>query len=179
MKYWAKDFLLIILFVAIGLCGLYLLFGVGSLFGPDRGSWDKVNIDWDYGSIVVDDAAGDVTYAQSFTSLYTKDAIACKDYQITVSFPAGVTLMAYFFDENDAFVSSKEIGELGKRIVVGEVPESATCMRLCLTPDGGNDIFKMPLLDIGNVMQKWKYSGYVKLEINNSTKPSVDDVNGV
>lgn len=168
LPYWVVDTLRCALIVVIGLLVIWLLFSVGSLFGPDEGSWQKVNIDWDYGSIVPNSDDSDVIYSSGFDALYTKDLIECTGYEITVSFPAGVTLEVHYFDADDVYICTKTIAE--ERFVSlkpgdDEIPEGAAGIRLCLTPDSGDD-FELGL-GLGNVMKKWKYSGYVKLSVTN------------
>lgn len=168
LPYWASDAIKCGLIVAVGLLLIWLLFSVGSLFGPDEGSWQKVNIDWDYGSIVFNEEDAVASYSSGFDSLYTKDLIECTGYEIAVSFPAGVKLVVYYFDANDNVVSYRTIA--GERFVSlkpgdDEIPAASVGIRLCLTPDSGED-FELGL-GLGNVMKKWKYSGYVKLSVTN------------
>lgn len=168
LPYWAFDAIKCSLIVAVGLLVIWLLFSVGSLFGPDEGSWQKVNIDWDYGAIVVDNEEGSVSFSSGFDSLYTKDLIECTGYEIAVSFPAGVTLDVHFFDAEDNYLGSSTIAD--ERFVLIRPGDStfgagAVGVRLCLTPDNGED-FELGL-GLGNVMKKWKYSGYVKLSVTN------------
>ena len=182
LPYWAGKAIGCAIIFLVGLAVLAVLFSVGSLFGPDRGEWVKESIDWDYGSIVLNDSGDDVTYSSGFGSLYTKDSIPCTGYQITVSFPAGVNLKVYYFDVEDKCIGTKDINdERFVKFVPGsdELPEGVAAIRLCLTPDGGNDVFKMPYLNIGNIVQKWVYSDYVKLEITNSVKTTIDNVTGI
>lgn len=168
LPYWVVDTLRCALIVAIGLLVIWLLFSVGSLFGPDGDSWKTENIDWDYGSIVFNAEDGTASYSSGFDSLYTKDLIECTGYEITVSFPAGVKLDLYYFDANDKVVSYRTIAD--ERFVSlkpgdDEIPAAAVGIRLCLTPDNGAD-FELGL-GIGNLFQKWKYAGYVDLDITN------------
>lgn len=171
LPYWASDAIKCFLIVAVGLLVIWLLFSVGSLFGPDKGSWQKVNIDWDYGSIEAgfdENSNPIVDYVSGFDSLYTKDLIECTGYEITVSFPAGVTLEVHYFDADDVYIGTKTIAE--ERFVSlkpgdDEIPEAAAGIRLCLTPDSGEE-FELAL-GLGNVMKKWKYAGYVTLSVTN------------
>ena len=171
LPYWVVDTLRCALIVAIGLLVIWLLFSVGSLFGPDGDSWKTENIDWDYGSIKAgfdENSNPAVDYVSGFDSLYTKDLIECTGYEITVSFPAGVKLEVHYFDADDVYIGTKTIAD--ERFVSmkpgdDEIPADAVGIRLCLTPDSGAD-FELGL-GIGNLFQKWKYAGYVDLDITN------------
>lgn len=168
LPYWASDAIKCFLIVAVGLLVIWLLFSVGSLFGPDKGSWRKVNIDWDFGLIKANDDDTDIEYYSGFDGLYTKDLIKCSGFEISLSVPAGCTLKVFSFDENDVLNDIRVIDtERFVRILPGD-SFFADCeggIRLCLEPDNGDD-FELGL-GLGNVMKKWKYSGYVKLSVTN------------
>lgn len=166
LPYWASDAIKCLLIVAVGLFVIWLLFSVGSLFGPDKGSWQKVNIDWDFGSIVYDAEEGAVSYSSGFDALYTKDLIKCTGYEFTVSFPAGVTLYVFEFDANDNLLGTNSTENVRHfKADPGKLHPDAVGIRLCMIPDNGED-FELGL-GLGNVMKKWKYAGYVDLFVTN------------
>lgn len=166
LPYWVVDTLRCALIVAIGLLVIWLLFSVGSLFGPDEGSWQKVNIDWDFGAIVYDGDKIDATFSSGFNALYTKDLIKCTGYEITLSLPAGVSLEVYEFDANDELSGMQTIEDTRfVKLYPGDMDPDTVGIRLCMIPDSGED-FELGL-GIGNLFKKWKYAGYVDLDITN------------
>lgn len=181
-RYYAKYVVSCVLVVLIASLALWVLFGVGSLFGPDTGDWkNDVHIDWDYGAIVVDPEDNTAEYSSSFKSLYTKDLIECTGYELRVSFPAGVNLEVHYFDAEDNYLGTKKLEDI-ERIVHYEsgaeaIPEGTAGIRLCLTPESGTS-FKFPALDIGNIFMKAKYADYVELDIT-ADAVGVDNINGV
>lgn len=183
VPYWVVDTVKCVLIVLIGLAVLWLLFSVGSLFGPDQGAWRKAKLDWNYGSIdIVDGTDGekDVAYVSGFDALYTRDLIKCTGYEVTVSFPAGVRLDVHYFDAEDKYIGTKTIDD--ERFVSlkpgdDELPAGAVGIRLCLTPDSGED-FEL-VFGLGASAKKWKYSSYVKLSITNADASGVKVPSGV
>lgn len=184
IPYWAGVALKYTFIVLVGFAVLTLLFSVGSLFGPDTGAWSLVNIDWDYGSIELHENAESGTvvasYRQSYDALYTKDIIKCSGHELSVDFPAGVTLTVYYFDVNDKYISSYVANNGFTDVGVAEIPEGAVGIRLCMLPDS-NVSFETKLFGVGvnfgNAFLRWKYEDYVDLYITKAA--TIDNVNGI
>jgi len=125
-----------ILTIFVALAIVAIVFGGIKLLTADNRT---VISNWQRGTL---DETGN--YAESKSSIYTKNAFVCDGLEITLDFDATVTYKVVFYDENGDMLSENGVtSEQTGAFKAESVPENAHYARVVVTPVDDNSITQL------------------------------------